>query len=90
MLLMLPVHAACLSAHCCRWVAVLPVQQRQQERACTQPPSRLPLTAPTPPARVPQAKVVDACASCDYGDIDLSKRALKKSTGYEWDRKAVT
>jgi len=37
-----------------------------------------------------QAKVVDACASCDYGDIDLSKRALKKSTGYEWDRKAVT
>ncbi|KAI7843620.1 hypothetical protein COHA_002860 [Chlorella ohadii] len=36
------------------------------------------------------AKVVDACASCDYGDIDLSKRALKKSTGYEWDRKAVT
>ncbi len=36
------------------------------------------------------AKVVDACASCDYGDIDLSKRALKDATGFEWDRKAVT
>ena len=36
------------------------------------------------------AKVVDACASCSYGDIDLSKRALKDATGFEWDRKAVT
>ena len=36
------------------------------------------------------AKVVDACASCGHGDIDLSKRALKEATGFEWDRKRVS
>ena len=34
-------------------------------------------------------KVVDACASCSNGDIDLSTAALKKATGYSWDRKPV-
>ncbi|KAL4860132.1 hypothetical protein ACK3TF_000335 [Chlorella vulgaris] len=35
-------------------------------------------------------KVIDTCASCSCGDIDLSTDALKASTGYSWDRKHVT
>lgn len=36
------------------------------------------------------AKVVDACASCGHGDIDLSTVTLSAATGFKWDRKAVT
>ncbi|KAL4447876.1 hypothetical protein ABPG75_005095 [Micractinium tetrahymenae] len=36
------------------------------------------------------AMVVDACDGCSSGDIDLSSNALKKATGYSWDRKPVS
>ena len=42
------------------------------------------------PRRLLRAQIVDACASCSHGDIDLSTAALKKATGYAWDRKSVT
>lgn len=35
-------------------------------------------------------KVVDACASCSEGDIDLSTAALKKASGFSWDRTSVS
>ena len=34
-------------------------------------------------------KIVDECANCKDGDVDMSKRALKESTGYAWDRKRI-
>lgn len=35
-------------------------------------------------------KVIDQCASCSCGDVDLSTDALQATTGYDWDRKPVT
>lgn len=37
-----------------------------------------------------KVKVVDSCASCSHGDIDLSTDALDACTGYNWDRKPVS
>lgn len=34
-------------------------------------------------------RIVDECASCSYGDVDLSMRALWDSTGFSWDRKRI-
>lgn len=35
-------------------------------------------------------KIVDECASCEGDDdVDMSVRALKKVTGYGWDRKKI-
>lgn len=33
--------------------------------------------------------IVDECAGCDRDDVDMSKRALRESTGYSWDRKRI-
>lgn len=42
------------------------------------------------PGRWVTLMIVDECASCEGdGDVDMSKRALKRSTGYEWDRKHI-
>ncbi|KAL4856403.1 hypothetical protein ACK3TF_003202 [Chlorella vulgaris] len=35
-------------------------------------------------------KVIDQCASCSCGDVDLSTDALQATTGYEWDRQPIT
>ena len=32
--------------------------------------------------------IVDECAGCSYGDIDLSTNILQQVTGYASDRKA--
>lgn len=59
--------------------------------APTESPAAPPCVLMDPPAHPPLAcQVVDECASCSYGDIDLSTAALKKATGYSWDRKGVT
>ncbi|EFN56727.1 hypothetical protein CHLNCDRAFT_51499 [Chlorella variabilis] len=36
--------------------------------------------------------VVDMCPSqyCGHGSVDMSSRALKESTGYDWDRKPIS
>lgn len=34
-------------------------------------------------------KLIDQCASCSCGDVDLSSRALQAATGYGWDRKRI-
>eukprot|EP00887_Chlorella_sp_A99_P003327 scaffold26.g3327.t1 len=35
-------------------------------------------------------KIIDSCASCAYGHIDLSSNILQATTGYRYDRKPVT
>ena len=39
-----------------------------------------------------KVKIVDICPAkyCKSGHIDLSSPALKKATGYSWDKKPVT
>ena len=44
--------------------------------------------SPPPPPHL-QVKLVDQCASCSCGDVDLSTRALESSTGFSWDRKRI-
>ena len=43
---------------------------------------------PPPPSRL-QVKLVDQCASCSCGDVDLSSRGLNAATGFSWDRKRI-
>lgn len=42
------------------------------------------------PGKWVKLMIVDECASCEGdGDVDMSVRGLKESTGYGWDRKRI-
>eukprot|EP00887_Chlorella_sp_A99_P004774 scaffold4.g4774.t1 len=81
----------CIQINGARGSAVVKASAAAAAAAAARPPrarrrpGRANKQAPCAPAQV-----VDMCASCSFGDVDLSSNILKQTTGYAWDRKPIT